>query len=215
MLEKKKLSAIVFYLMKTVLEHDLLRFPATVRAFDVWTGMNFAAERPASVRKAFAMALEMLQSPERRKQALTDGDPLELYLALWASGCTNTDTALAAMRTVLKDVSGMRRCAALFFLENTGETVTYPFIAERLNDCKDDPASLGELLSLQPDGGTFAQEKRKVIPHEAEERRKLFDSFRTLLEELPLKERKLTTPFSMGTASALTSESIPTTTCCP
>lgn len=186
------------YLMKTVLEHDLLRFPATVRAFDVWTGMNFSAERPASVRRAFALALEMLQSPERRKQALTDGDPLELYLSLWASGCANTDTALTAMRAVLKDVSGMRRSAALFFLENTGEIVTYPFIAECLNDCKDDPASLGALLLLQPDGGTFTQEKRKVIPREAGERRKLFDRFRPLLEELPLKERKLNHPFVAG-----------------
>ena len=186
------------YLMKTVLEHDLLRFPATVRAFDVWTGMNFSAERPASVRRAFALALEMLQSPERRKQALTDGDPLELYLSLWASGCANTDTALTAMRAVLKDVSGMRRSAAFFFLENTGEIVTYPFIAECLNDCKDDPASLGALLLLQPDGGTFTQEKRKVIPREMGERRKLFDRFRPLLEELPLKERKLNHPFVAG-----------------
>ena len=48
------------YLMKTVLEHDLLRFPATVRAFDVWTGMNFSAGRFVHRKKTSVTGMSFL-----------------------------------------------------------------------------------------------------------------------------------------------------------
>ena len=196
------------YLMKTVQEHDLLRFAATVRAFAVWTGLPCETERPASVRRSFALALDLLEHPEKHSAAFDRGDPLELYLALWAEGCRDTDAALRDMRRVLKNLSGPRRCAGLFFLEMTGEPVTAEFVADRLESFRDDPAALAALLEFLPDAGWSALVSLKRIPASPARREKLFMRLLPFLLELPAKERKIAHPFLAGRELILSRSSL-------
>lgn len=88
--------------------------------------------------------------------------------------------------------------------------------------------SLGTPTPIVPDYLTAAQVRSLIAAgiqlqfsengtqwHDAQTDKDHFYRMRSASDENAAWSEAVTTPFSMGTASALTSESIPTTTCCP
>ncbi len=69
-------------MLRLILDHDLVRFSATVRAADVWFGFNWDVDHARAVRDALAAALRLLEDPAARREALAAPEPPAAYLAL-------------------------------------------------------------------------------------------------------------------------------------
>ncbi|HEX6554088.1 MAG TPA: DUF5724 domain-containing protein [Ktedonobacteraceae bacterium] len=99
-------------MLRLILEQDLIRFSATVRAADVWFGLHWTVEDAQAVRRALHTVLLLLDDQVRRYEVIEHGNPQELYFALWAAACTDAEEAIAAALPVLGDAMPERRFAA-------------------------------------------------------------------------------------------------------
>ncbi len=104
------------YLMQVVLDHDLLRFSSVVRALDVWCGMGWEAAKAPLLKRCMEMGLNFLNQPETIDAALQSKDNLEIYMALWASGCLGMENTIPRIETVLKRKESEKKATGLLFL---------------------------------------------------------------------------------------------------
>ncbi|MFO0926452.1 MAG: DUF5724 domain-containing protein [Gemmataceae bacterium] len=105
-------------MLKLILEENLLRFSATVRAIDVWFGLQWSALTPAVLRKAVADVLRYLEDPAACTAAIEKETGEGLYLALWAIAFDDAAKAIEPAARLLKDPSVERRYVALKFLDD-------------------------------------------------------------------------------------------------
>jgi hypothetical protein len=121
-------------MLRLILEHNLLRFSATVRAIDVWFGLRWDALTPAVLKKTVELTLRFLEDRQAREQALEKetGDPL--YLALWATAFEDAETAIEPARRLLKDKSVERRYVAVHFLAQLGLAAGKAVLVDALDD---------------------------------------------------------------------------------
>lgn len=80
-------------MVRLVLDEDLLRFAAAIRAVGVWFGEDFEVRDKADVADALATLLDLLDDPDAQYAALDHPDPLRVYLSLWAQA--HVDAAAA------------------------------------------------------------------------------------------------------------------------
>src|SRR5437870_2194741 len=62
-------------MLRLILEHDLARFSATVRAVDVWFGFQWDSASAAFVNQLLEQVLLFLEDPKARQQVLAGGKP--------------------------------------------------------------------------------------------------------------------------------------------
>ncbi|HTK08696.1 MAG TPA: DUF5724 domain-containing protein [Ktedonobacteraceae bacterium] len=103
-------------MLQLILEHDLLRFSATLRAADVWLGFDRAVEDIPTFRNALHALVRLLDERVERDEAIAHGNPQEVYFALWATAFTDAIEAIAAAQPVLHDPLPERRLAATHLL---------------------------------------------------------------------------------------------------
>lgn len=114
-LDEGTVSASV-YLLQVVLEHNLERFSAVIRALDTWTGLGFSDQKPAVIRKCLELALRALTDSAYREEAEQSQDVLVFYFALWAESTHHVDLAAERVRRVLAEEPRYKKLAALYFL---------------------------------------------------------------------------------------------------
>ncbi len=90
------------YMLGLILEHDLQRFSATVRAFDVWLGMMWAAGSTKVVRDGIQRLCELFDDAANRERALGGDDAEDAYLALWVMAYEDAEQALRAAAPLLE-----------------------------------------------------------------------------------------------------------------
>lgn len=105
-------------MLELILDQNLLRFSATVRAIDVWFGMQWSALTPAVLRKAVADVIRYLKDPQARADALASEKGEGLYLALWSIAFDDASQAVAPAAALLQDPSVERRYVAIKFLDD-------------------------------------------------------------------------------------------------
>lgn len=86
-------------MLRIILEKDLVRFSATVRAIDVWFGHLWSAASTSVVRKMLTQLVNFLDDPHARDKALTGKDAEATFLALW---CVATEDAIASIEPAQK-----------------------------------------------------------------------------------------------------------------
>lgn len=125
-------------MLKVIRENDLFRFSATVRAADVWFGMNWVAYEKLSVKQANAATETVetfLADPAGRDEVLretTDGQTV--YLALWSIAFDDAYAALKAAVPLLTDPLVERRYAALHLLTELRLDEAQPAILSAFDD---------------------------------------------------------------------------------
>lgn len=107
-------------MLRLILEHDLLRFSATVRALDVWFGFQWDSANGRALATVLEQALKYLESAEARTSALTEEDPQNAYLSLWASGFEDAPAAVPLTEYLLVSSNPEIRFVAAYFLSNAG-----------------------------------------------------------------------------------------------
>jgi hypothetical protein len=86
-------------MLRLILDHDLIRFSATVRAVDVWFGDMWAAGSAGVIKKMLAQLVEFLENPAARDKAIGGSDPQSAFLAMW---CQATEDALVSIKSAEK-----------------------------------------------------------------------------------------------------------------
>ena len=99
-----------------ILEHDLTRFSATIRAVDVWFGFGWLAEDAREVKRDLGKTLRFLEEPSAREEALRKGDGRSLYLALWTIAFEDAIQVLKPAKELLRDSDVERRFATVCLL---------------------------------------------------------------------------------------------------
>ncbi|WP_221089499.1 DUF4132 domain-containing protein [Deinococcus aquaedulcis] len=161
-------------MLRLLLQGDLLRFAAALRAACVWFGLNYDVTDLKVVRAHLETALGFLEDPATARAAVAGGSGAGAYLALYTLAMADAQEAAALAQPLLSDPAPERRMAAVQFLE----------AADALT-----PADLGALLA-DPDlrlaalaGGrphAYAQAAQDAPP---------FDAFVAYAGRLPAQAR--------------------------
>ena len=188
-------------LLKVVLQEDLLRYSAGIRAFGTWSGMGYGDEKPEGVKKLGQLAYDCLTQERKRKELLHSPNNVEAYFALWAMGCHEAQELLTQLPQLLQAQEQYRRVLGWFFVSHTDNSyfrgqLAFQHLQER------DPELLAWITGCLPKTVllTFcyyeAKESRlckpipnPFLPGTVEERRRLFYELRELALWIGKKKR--------------------------
>jgi hypothetical protein len=121
-------------MLHLILEHDLIRFSATIRAVDVWFGFGWTVDNTRAVRDALNTILIYLDDLAVRQEAILHGNPQDLYFALWAMAFENVLSAITDAAPALAAALPERRLAAAHLLGQLGLTEAQPVLLPLLDD---------------------------------------------------------------------------------
>ena len=137
-------------ILRLILEHNLIRFSATVRAVDVWFALQWDSVSPGVIKKALETVLSYLEDPEARRLAIETETGETLYFALWTLAFEDAVAAVKPAADLLKDASVERRFVALYFLQQLNLKAAQEAALECLED--PDPRIAVTALNLCPCG---------------------------------------------------------------
>src|SRR5262249_5204112 len=100
------------------LEHDLLRFSATVRAADVWFGLRWDSATPGVIKKTIEQTLVYLDNPEQRQEAMKKETGEQFHLALWSQAVEDIMPTIPLAAACRTDDNLERRFVAVNWLIN-------------------------------------------------------------------------------------------------
>ncbi|BDM78854.1 DUF5724 domain-containing protein [Acaryochloris marina] len=103
-------------IVRVILEHNLVRFSATIRAVDVWFGLGWEVEHQRRVQESLELLLQVLEHPNQRAALLQNDDPNLVYLALWSLAFENVDLAISPAVELLETGTVEQRFVAAYLL---------------------------------------------------------------------------------------------------
>ncbi len=169
-------------MLRIILEQDLIRFSAVVRAVDVWFGNLWAAASGGVIKKMLGQVVQFLEDPAAQNKALQGKDAQAAFLALW---CAATEDAVASIPLAEKLLSAKSvelRYVAARHLANLDLNVAGVTLVPAL----DDEDLRVALLAIPP--GHYQTEYQK-LPGLANDNR--FERIENLLMRVPEKPQKL------------------------
>ena len=107
-------------MLRLILDQDLARFSATVRAFDTWLGYMWDAVSSGVVNKTIEKMLLYLEDQAARETALKGKDAEQTYLALWAQAFDDAVAVVAPAAELLKHPNAEHRFVAVHLLHQLG-----------------------------------------------------------------------------------------------
>lgn len=103
-------------MLRLLVEHDLTRFSATVRAVDVWFGFGWESVNNRVVKEILEQVLLFLEDPAEQTAALESNNAQTVYLALWAIAFNDAVLSIAPASKLLQDPIVERRFVATHLL---------------------------------------------------------------------------------------------------
>ncbi|HEX9116192.1 MAG TPA: DUF5724 domain-containing protein, partial [Anaerolineae bacterium] len=103
-------------MLRLILDHDLTRYAATVRAADVWLGLSWNVNDIRLVKEALACLLRHLDAAASGEPLPVEGTPQERYLGLWAAAYQNAPAAIPLSEAHLRSTDVEQRFAAVHLL---------------------------------------------------------------------------------------------------
>lgn len=172
------------YMMRFIADNDLLRYTATVHAFDTWLGIGFDTVRTDTVRRMFASALAALEDPEHFKAE----NPGDLFIQLWAMANTEVLDAKRQVEKLLMDGSASppQLSVALTFYKIIGYQLPDETALDLLRRYRDNFTLLACIL------GCYKFSEDSQIS--SEEASRLYFEFKKLLPYFPKKKLDMQHP---------------------
>ena len=103
-------------LLQLILDHNLSRFSAAVRAFDVWFGLALETISPKTINELLAQVVRCLDDPAEQEKMIHDGSAQEAYYALWTMAFDDAEKALPRAIALRQSSDPERRFAATHLL---------------------------------------------------------------------------------------------------
>ena len=121
-------------LLSVIVDHDLARFTATIRALDTWLGYGWGAGASKPVNDVIARVIRFIDEPAMGDAALRSGGGEDAYLALWVLAFGDAVAAVPRGVALLDDADAERRYAAVHLLVQAGLNVAVPPLVKALDD---------------------------------------------------------------------------------
>lgn len=121
-------------MLQLVIEHNLIRFSATTRAFGVWFGLPFDQITPKMNNSLLSQVLNFLTSLADIQKTFVSGTPQDIYYALWAQAFDNVMHALPHARKLADSPDVEKRFVAAHFLSQTSLKEALPTLLNMVND---------------------------------------------------------------------------------
>lgn len=171
-------------MLRLILEHDLVRFSATVRAADVWLGLSWDAASTRVVHDTLQRLLCLLEDPDAPSRVLADptSTPETLYLALWSMAFQDAEVAISPATGLLAASDSERRFIAAHLLSQLRLAPAYAALVPVL----DDP-DLG--VALRAFNALAAPAVR--LDEIAGGSTRIFEALERLVQRLPVKRTEL------------------------
>jgi hypothetical protein len=147
-------------MLRLILDENLIRFAATLRAVDVWFGFDLDVLQEKQARAIVAQVLEFLTDPHQQQAGLASADAQTVYLALWSIAFTNAMTAIESAKVLLQHPEASHRFATVHFLDQLRLNPAWLVVLSAIKDPDDRVAWLAlrsisaaayELLETAPD----------------------------------------------------------------
>lgn len=168
------------HVLGVILEHDLGRFSATVRAFDLWLGTRWAGGSARVIHEGLSRVREFLDDEGAALRALASGSGEEAYFALWTLGFCDAERGVAAAAPMLSDEDPERRFAALRILQGSRVRSAGAAVLDRVVSGDEDDPRVRMALSRCVGLWDFT----KAVPQ-------LFDAVREMFESAPARAKRL------------------------
>jgi Family of unknown function (DUF5724)/Domain of unknown function (DUF4132) len=107
-------------MLKLIIDENLIRFSATIRAVDVWFGFALEALNEKQAKQIIIQVSELLADENTRIAALASADPQTVYLALWSIGFTDAMVAIEHTKALISHPQETHRYIAVYFLQQLG-----------------------------------------------------------------------------------------------
>jgi hypothetical protein len=124
-------------MLKLILDENLIRFAATLRAVDVWFGFDLDVLQEKQARVIVAQVLAFLTDANQQQAGLVSDDAQTVYLALWSIGFTNAMTAIESARPLLQHQEASHRFVTVHFLNQLRLTPARLVILTTIEDPDD------------------------------------------------------------------------------
>lgn len=108
------------YIIDLVLEHNLTRFSAVIRALDTWAGFGWDAEKQSTVKRFMEMAQKYYRTPELIETAIKEKDNAEVYMSLWGLGAHDIDKCYPYLKQLYQNGNVEKKTLALYFVRQAG-----------------------------------------------------------------------------------------------
>ena len=116
------------YMLKLILEHNLVRFSSVARALDTWTGLGISAQKPAVLNKCLATAYRCLTEEGYAAKCLASPEALLIFMGPWAEAFEEVTATENSLKNLLAQPEKYKRMVGLFFLRQ----VKFPVFQHRL-----------------------------------------------------------------------------------
>ncbi|WP_103667635.1 HEAT repeat domain-containing protein [Pseudanabaena sp. BC1403] len=161
-------------MVRLILEQDLIRFSATIRAVDQWFGFGWTVEHKKIAERSLRQVLGFLEDANLRQSGLESTDPHEVYLCLWAIAFDNAEAAIAPATLLLQHSQVEIRFVAAFLLNQLHLGLAQEALLPSLED--DD---------LRVAAQAFRSIQNKLANTD------LFERLESFLQRIPANEKKL------------------------
>jgi hypothetical protein len=104
-------------MLRLILDENLIRFAATLRAVDVWFGFDLDVLQEQPARAIVAQVLDFLTDANRLQAGLVSDDAQTVYLALWSIAFTDATNAIESAKLLLQHPAASHRLVAIHLLK--------------------------------------------------------------------------------------------------
>lgn len=130
------------HMLRVILDNNLVRFSATVRAADVWLGFLLDAQSARYSSDTLEKVAGMLDDEAVQTKALAGNDGAEAFLSLWCLAFEDAQSAIPAAAKLLEHRSVEMRYAAVAALTALGIPDTYDVVVPAVDDTDERVACL-------------------------------------------------------------------------
>jgi len=108
-------------ILKTIMDHDLIRFSSVKRAVGTWLGIANEETRDLErvSAKSVDLAVRCLQEPVFREECLQSEDAMQIYIAIWSLAKDAVETAAEKLGQIAERGTRHQVLAAGYFVNNT------------------------------------------------------------------------------------------------
>ncbi|WP_458120863.1 DUF5724 domain-containing protein [Paenibacillus sp. Z6-24] len=118
MLDQGTLEASMM-LIDTILQHDLIRYSAIVRALGTWTGLPLEAANTRVAGQLIRQAYEALADHSLRREWLGDENANKIYISLWATAVHEEQELYDHIQYLMDTGVRYQQIVALYVLSNS------------------------------------------------------------------------------------------------
>lgn len=123
------------YILKLIIDNNLMRFSSVSRAFCTWTGLSLDVEKPKVIKKCFEAAYNCLMDEKYKESCLSSDDNLIIYIGLWTVAFDEVEDIKDILKVFINGDIKYKKIIALEFLYETQfNELKHKFACEMLEE---------------------------------------------------------------------------------